>query len=109
EASSSDFFVVVALPATAIYLLYHPVLEVAMRGRTPGKRIAGVRVVRRDGGVPGVGALLVRNVFRLVDSLPFLYCVGLTAAVLTEHSVRIGDMAAGTLLVYDDGDIAAFD
>lgn len=109
EESTSDFFLIVALPAIALYLLYHPVLEVAMRGRTPGKRIAGVRVIRRDGGVPGVGALLVRNVFRLVDSLPFLYCVGLTAAVLTQHSVRVGDMAAGTLLVYDDGNAATFD
>ena len=50
-----------------------------MRGRTPGKRMAGVRIVARDGGAPSVGALLVRNVFRLIDSLPLLYGVGLVA------------------------------
>lgn len=88
-------------PAAALYLLYHPVLEIAMRGSTPGKRIAGLRIVRRDGGVPGTGALLVRNLFRLIDSMPILYGLGLASTLLTKQSVRIGDMAAGTLLVYD--------
>lgn len=96
---------VVALPAALLYFLYHPVLEIAMQGRTPGKRIAGVRIVRRDGGVPGPGQLLVRNLFRLVDSLPMFYCVGLAATMLTQQAVRIGDIAAGTLLVYDRGDV----
>lgn len=90
------------LPSAALYFLYHPVLEIVMRGRTPGKRIAGVRVVKRDGGAPGIGALLIRNVFRLVDSLPMFYLVGLGTTIVTAHSVRIGDIAAGTLLVYDE-------
>jgi hypothetical protein len=89
------------LPAFAIYFLYHPVLEVLMRGRTPGKRSAGIQVVTRSGGLPGAGALLVRNVFRLIDSLPVAYGVGLTLMVLTRESLRCGDMAAGTLLVYE--------
>lgn len=92
----------VFLPAAGIYFLYHPVLEVLMKGQTPGKRTAGVRVLKADGGVPGIGALLIRNVFRLVDSLPAFYCIGLGATMLTRNSVRIGDLAAGTLLVYDD-------
>ncbi|MBN1240517.1 MAG: RDD family protein [Gammaproteobacteria bacterium] len=89
-------------PAAGIYFLYHPVLEIVMSGRTPGKRIAGVRLLKLDGSVPGAGALLIRNVFRLVDSLPLLYCVGLAAAILTRNSVRLGDIAAGTVLVYDE-------
>jgi uncharacterized RDD family membrane protein YckC len=89
------------LPTLFIYFFYHPVLEVAMRGRTPGKRIAGVRVVTREGDIPGVGALLLRNIFRLLDCLPVCYVVGLTTVVLTEHHVRVGDLAAGTLLVMD--------
>jgi uncharacterized RDD family membrane protein YckC len=95
------WLVLAVLPALAIYFLYHPVVEVAMRGRTPGKRRAGIRVVNRAGGPPGAGALLVRNVFRLVDSLPLGYGVGLTLMVLTRDSLRCGDMAAGTLLVYE--------
>lgn len=109
EASPSDFLLIVVLPAAMLYVLYHPVLEVLMRGRTPGKRMAGVRIVKRDGGVPGVGPLLVRNLFRLIDSLPFLYLVGLVATMLTKQCVRVGDIAAGTLLVYDDTDATAFD
>src|SRR6185437_14966824 len=61
------------LLALALYLLYHPVLEVLMQGRTPGMRRAGVRLVTRSGGTPGIGALLIRNAFRLLDMLPALY------------------------------------
>lgn len=89
------------LPAAAIYVLYHPVLEVLMQGRTPGKRIAGVRIVTEDGEVPGTLALLIRNVLRLLDSLPAFYVIGLVTTVVTRSSVRLGDLAAGTLLVYD--------
>jgi uncharacterized membrane protein SpoIIM required for sporulation/uncharacterized RDD family membrane protein YckC len=98
------WFAFVLAPAFAIFLLYHPVLEVLMSGRTPGKRLASVLIVTRDGATPSVGALLVRNVFRVVDSLPIMYGVGLAASIFSAEHVRIGDLAAGTLLVYDDRD-----
>ena len=98
------WFVLVVTPAAAMYFLYHFVLEIALHGRTPGKRMAGVHLVARDGSPPGVGALLTRNVFRLVDALPLLYGVGLLATLVTRDHVRIGDMAAGTLLAYERGD-----
>jgi uncharacterized RDD family membrane protein YckC len=88
-------------PALAIYLLYHPVLELLMRGRTPGKRQAGVRIVTRAGATPDSAALLVRNVLRLLDSLPIFYVVGLVSCFITAQRVRIGDLAAGTVLVLD--------
>jgi uncharacterized RDD family membrane protein YckC len=107
ETPSSRLLALAAVaPAIAIYLLYHPVLEVLMRGRTPGKRRAGVRIVTRNGGTPGLGALLIRNIFRLVDSLPFMYVVGLTSCFITEQRVRIGDLAAGTVLVLDSDSAA---
>jgi uncharacterized RDD family membrane protein YckC len=96
----SSWFVYVVAPPAAIYFLYHPVWEVVTRGRTPGKRMAGVQIVSRDGGAPGVGALLARNVFRLIDSFPVAYAVGLITTMVTRNHVRIGDLAAGTLLVY---------
>lgn len=89
-------------PAAIIYFLYHPLLEIAMVGRTPGKRMAGVRLVTLQGHTPGFGALLLRNVFRLLDSLPMFYLVGLISVALTKQQVRIGDLAAGTVLVYDN-------
>ena len=95
------YFLTVVMPPAAIYFLYHPILEVAMRGRTPGKRMAGVRLVSRTGDIPSVGALLLRNVFRLIDSIPFVYLVGLATVMFTSQHVRVGDLAAGTLLVMD--------
>lgn len=92
------------LPPAAIYLLYHPVLEIVMAGRTPGKRMAGIRIVTVEGSVPGTGAIVVRNLFRFVDGLPLVYVVGLTFTIVTERHQRIGDLAAGTLLVYEDAD-----
>lgn len=97
------YFLSVLLPTLVIYFFYHPVLEIAMHGRTPGKRMAGVRIVTREGATPGVGAILIRNVFRLIDSLPMFYCLGLAVTLMSEQHVRIGDLAAGTLLVYDRG------
>jgi len=90
------------VPAGAIYLLYHPILEIAMDGRTPGKRMAGIRIVTKQGESPDATAHLIRNVFRVVDQLPGFYAVGLATTMLTRQSARIGDLAAGTVLVYDD-------
>ena len=101
EVSATTFFYVAALPSMIIYFLYHPVLEIAMDGRTPGKRFAGVRIVTHEGQSPDVMSHLIRNAFRLVDSLPGVYMIGLVTTVFTNNSVRFGDLAAGTLLIYD--------
>jgi uncharacterized RDD family membrane protein YckC len=95
------WFALVVAPAAGLYFLYHAVLEIAMRGRTPGKRIVGLKLIARNGATPTVGALVTRNVFRLIDSFPVFYGVGLAATMLTRDRVRIGDLAAGTLLVYE--------
>lgn len=95
---------VVILPALVIYFLYHPVLEILMSGRTPGKRMAGVRLVDLQGHSPGIGGLLLRNVFRLIDSLPGFYFLGLVSVAMTRKHQRIGDLAAGLVLVYYNAD-----
>ena len=92
---------IVFLPAVIVYVFYHPVLEIAMHGSTPGKRIAGARLMTLEGFTPGIGSILIRNIFRLIDSLPGVYTVGLLFAIFTRNHVRIGDLAAGTVLVYE--------
>jgi uncharacterized RDD family membrane protein YckC len=92
------------LPGLLIYFLYHPVLELLMHGRTPGKRTAGVRLVTRTGGLPSAAAILTRNIFRILDSMPFMYLVGLSSCMLSAQRLRIGDMAAGTVLVLEAAD-----
>lgn len=102
KPTSNPVILAVMIGAGLTYFLYHPVLEVVMRGRTPGKRIAGIRIVTIEGEMAGAGALLMRNLFRLIDSLPLLYTVGLVCCFVTRQRVRIGDMAAGTVLVLDE-------
>jgi len=90
-----------ATPATAIYFLYHLILEPLMSGRTPGKRLTGVRVLTPEGLVPTTGALLTRNVFRIIDSMPLLYVVGLLFVFFTKRHLRLGDLAAGTVIAME--------
>ncbi|MFT4797344.1 MAG: putative RDD family membrane protein YckC [Sulfitobacter sp.] len=90
-------------PALFIYFFYHPVLELMMEGNTPGKRYVKVRVVTIDGLAPSSTAIMLRNIMRIVDSMPTFYIVGIVCCLITKRQVRIGDLAAGTLLVYDHG------
>jgi uncharacterized RDD family membrane protein YckC len=73
--------------------------EVFASGRTPGKRAAGLRVVRSGGQPVGFVASLVRNVLRLVDYLPTGYLVGAITIIFSEKNQRVGDLAAGTIVV----------
>jgi uncharacterized RDD family membrane protein YckC len=67
-------------------------------GRTPGKRLAGIRVVRDDGGPLGLTESLVRNVLRAIE-LPLGYAPGILAVSLGSRRQRLGDIVAGTLVV----------
>jgi uncharacterized membrane protein SpoIIM required for sporulation/uncharacterized RDD family membrane protein YckC len=99
--SETLWYLVGAVPATVIYFFYHPVLEAVMRGRTPGKRMTGLRIVTPEGLVPGSGALLTRNLFRIIDSMPALYVVGLLFVMFGRRHLRLGDLAAGTVLAVE--------
>ena len=102
DSQPTMIFYIAFLPPLLIYLFYHPVLEILMAGRTPGKRIAGIRIIAKNGLDASVGAILIRNIFRIIDSLPAYYILGLTVAFINRHNCRIGDIAAGTVLVYED-------
>ena len=83
----------------AVALGYHLVFEGALHGRTPGKLLLGLRVVDRYGRPIGWGLSCVRNLFRMVDMLPF-YTVALVSAFATGSCKRLGDLVAGTYVVY---------
>ena len=89
-----------ALAIAAIALAYFFVGETAA-GRTPGKQLAGLRVVRTDGTPAGAGPILVRTLLRIVDQLPVLYLVGFVVMLLTGRQQRLGDLAAQTHVVTD--------
>lgn len=98
---AANWFLFGAMPAMCIFFLYHMVLEALMSGRTPGKRMAGIRILTHEGLVPSTGALITRNVFRLIDSMPGLYVVGLMFVFFGKRHLRLGDLAAGTVLVVE--------
>jgi uncharacterized RDD family membrane protein YckC len=90
------FFLVVVLGIT---LGYYALLE-GYRGQTVGKILFGLEVIREDtGAVPGPKAAALRAVMLLLADAQFFGVVGLAFILLTEKHQRIGDMAAGTLVV----------
>ena len=78
---------------------YDVLFETLASGRTPGKRWTGLRVVKVGGSPVGFMASATRNVLRLVDFLPSAYAVGLVSIGATRLNQRLGDIAAGTLVV----------
>jgi uncharacterized RDD family membrane protein YckC len=71
----------------------------AVWGRTLGKRLCDLRVVRRDGAKLGAGEAFVRNVLRIVDWLPLFYLLGAAVIWATPGNQRIGDLAARSAVV----------
>lgn len=81
----------------ALALAYYIVSE-ALTGMTVGKRIVGIRVVTERGAHVGLGAAVIRNLLRPVDAL-FFYLVGALFALASSRRQRLGDRAAGTVVV----------
>lgn len=87
----------------AIFLLewFYPVLfEVYRDGQTPGKRAMRLAVIRDNGSPVDWSASVARNLLRFADFLPFGYGLGLASMLVTTEFKRLGDLAAGTLVVH---------
>ena len=86
----------------AFFLLewFYPVYFELARGSTPGKSAFGLVVVHSNGTPVGWQASMIRNLLRTVDFLPLFYGFGLVSMLLSKRFQRLGDMAAGTLVVY---------
>jgi uncharacterized RDD family membrane protein YckC len=82
-----------------VFFGYDVLFEVRSRGRTLGKRWTGLRVVRTGGRPITFVPSCVRNVMRLVDILPAFYAIGMLSIFLTQRNQRLGDIAAGSLVV----------
>lgn len=82
---------------------FYPVLfEAGKRGATPGKRILGLRVVQATGSPITFGQAVVRNFLRWVDGMPFFtYGFGMASCLATRRFQRLGDLAAGTVVIYE--------
>lgn len=94
---------VVGLMFFAVLWLYYVLFEALNDGQTPGKRIMRMRVVRDGGLAVNFEASAIRNLVRFVDLQPvFLYAIGMVSVVASARGKRLGDIAAGTLVVKED-------
>ncbi|MBW4561907.1 MAG: RDD family protein [Mojavia pulchra JT2-VF2] len=82
----------------AIYTGYFVFFETLWQGQTPGKRFAKIRVVRDDGRPLGLQQATLRGLLRPIDE--FLY-IGAFLIMLSRHEKRLGDLAAGTIVIQD--------
>jgi uncharacterized RDD family membrane protein YckC len=100
---STVFLVVgIALAVLLVFALgwgYFIFFELVWNGQTPGKRAAGIRVLTTRGEPVTLVHSLVRNLLRLVDALPSAYMIGIISMLVTARSQRLGDLAAGTIVV----------
>ena len=87
--------VVIALFSCGYFILF----EWLMRGQTPGKKALKIRVIRDDGTPATIHEVLVRNILRVIDFLPGFYGVGAIVMFASRLSKRLGDIAAGTIVV----------
>jgi len=87
---------------TATFLLiwgYYLAFEAFWNGQTPGKRVVGIRVVKTSGLPLGFLDSVIRNLVRIIDWLPFFYGVGLLVMFVSPRPRRLGDYAAGTVVI----------
>lgn len=84
-----------------IYWGYYAAFEALWNGQTPGKRWAGIRVIKETGRAINVFEAITRNLVRVIDFIPGIYAVGIVTMLLNSKNRRLGDFAAGTLVVHD--------
>jgi uncharacterized RDD family membrane protein YckC len=85
----------------AIYWGYFAAFEVLWKGQTPGKRFAGIRVIKESGRPINAVEAIGRNLMRAVDVLPGVYGVGVVCMMCNKQSRRLGDYVAGTVVVHE--------
>ena len=79
-------------------MFYCPLCEMLTGGQTLGKWLVKLRVIMADGSLPSLAAYLLRWMLMIVDG-PMLGCIGVLVMILNRNNQRLGDMAAGTLVV----------
>jgi len=82
-----------------LYFGYFAIFEIVWNGQTPGKRKAGIRVIKDSGRPLTPAESIGRNLMRIVDWLPFMYAIGLACAFFTKGNKRLGDLVVGALVV----------
>jgi uncharacterized RDD family membrane protein YckC len=88
-----------------VIAFYYILFEAFWHGQTPGKRKLGVRVIREGGHPLNFSASMTRNLIRLIDFLPVYYVIGIVVIFVDPKSRRLGDLAAGTVVIKEQKDV----
>ena len=100
--SSAVFALLVGLIGLGVFVVtagYFMFFDILWNGQTPGKRLLGLRVIRENGYPLRPMDAVIRELVRIVDFLPGLYAAGVLTMLLNKRSRRLGDFAAGTIVV----------
>jgi uncharacterized RDD family membrane protein YckC len=87
---------------------YFVLFEAFWNGQTPGKRVMKLRVLKASGRSITLFESLTRNLLRVVDYFPGVYVVGLVTMACNRQNMRLGDLAAGTIVVHERSDEQPF-
>lgn len=97
-----------ALAAFTVFWGYFVFFETVWNGQTPGKRALSLRTVREQGTPVDLTCAALRNLIRIIDFLPPPYIIGAVCVLVTARSQRLGDIAAGTVVVKERAGIDSF-
>ena len=100
-ASSVAGAIALILVPFCIYWGYFAFFEIIWRGQTPGKKVAGIRVIHQSGRPMTAIEAIGRNLMRGIDFLPTVYAIGLITMLCNKENKRLGDFVAGTIVVHD--------
>ncbi|MBL8862169.1 MAG: RDD family protein [Planctomycetes bacterium] len=100
RSAATDFLIGMFVGGTLLVGLAYPfVWHVRANGQTPGKMLVGIRVTAADGAPAGAVAHLLRSLVLLADLFPAPAPIGLVLAAVTPRHTRLGDLAAGTIVL----------
>ena len=106
DAGPSNWFIaILGFIASLVIWGYYIFFEMQWNGKSPGKKVVGLQVIRNDGTSITLTESLIRNLIRLVDFLPANYAVGVLTMFIDRQSRRLGDLAAGTLVILEQSKV----
>jgi len=96
---SQWYIAIIIISISIVNGVYFIFFELLLKGRTPGKVLLKLRVVRKDGRAADVPSILIRNLVRIIDFLPSMYAIGMITIFINKDCRRLGDIAGGTVVI----------
>ena len=101
QAGGAWFAAVLVIAGFLLFYGYFAGFEAFWHGQTPGKRMVGLRVLSVTGRPARIDEAILRNLLRVIDQLPGVYAIGIVTMLVSSRNQRLGDLAAGTVVVHE--------